>query len=65
VVVTVNSKTLTEVTFATSSAATLAAVVQAIELDDDLSGLGITAFVVDGANAIGIVGPGLTSPPVR
>jgi hypothetical protein len=59
VAVTVNGKTLPEVAFAGSSAATLAAVVQAIELDDDLSALDITAFVIDGTNAIGIVGPGI------
>jgi hypothetical protein len=59
VTVTVNGKTLPEVAFISSSAATLAAVVQTIELDDDLSALGITAFVVDGANAIGVVGPGI------
>jgi hypothetical protein len=60
VAVTVNGKTLPEVTFADSSAATLAAVVQAIELDDDLSNQDITAFVIDGATAIGIAGPGIT-----
>jgi hypothetical protein len=60
VAVTVNGKALPVVEFINSSAQTLAAIVQAIELDDDLSDLGITAFVVDGANAIGIVGPGIT-----
>jgi hypothetical protein len=59
VVVTINGNALPEVAFISSSAATLAAIVQAIELDDGLSALGITAFVVDGANAIGIVGPGI------
>jgi hypothetical protein len=58
VVVTVNGKALPEVAFISSSAATLAAVVQTIELDDDLSALDITAFVIDGL-AIGIVGPGI------
>jgi hypothetical protein len=60
VAVTVNGKTLPVVTFINSSAETLAAMVQAIELDDDLSDLDITAFVIDGTNAIGIVGPGIT-----
>jgi hypothetical protein len=60
VAVTVNGKALPVIAFVTSSAETLVAIVQAIELDDDLSDLGITAFVVDGANAIGIVGPGIT-----
>jgi hypothetical protein len=60
VAVTVNGKTLPVVEFINSSNETLAAIVQAIELDGDLSELGITAFVVEGANAIGIVGPGIT-----
>jgi hypothetical protein len=60
VAVTINGRTLPVVTFINSSAETLAAIVQAIELDDDLSGLDITAFVIDGANAIGIAGPGIT-----
>jgi hypothetical protein len=60
VAVTINGKPLPVVEFINSSADTLAAVVQAIELDDDLSALDITAFVVDGANAIGIAGPGVT-----
>jgi hypothetical protein len=59
VAVTVNGKTLPEVAFISSSSATFAAIVQAIALDDDLSALDIMAFVVDGANAIGIVGPGI------
>jgi hypothetical protein len=58
--VTINGKTLPPVDFISSSAATLAAIVQAVELDDDLSALDITAFVIDGANAIGIAGPGIT-----
>jgi hypothetical protein len=60
VTVMVNGKALPAVTFISSSAETLAAIVQAIELDEDLSDLDITAFVVDGANAIGIAGPGIT-----
>jgi hypothetical protein len=60
VTVTVNGKTLPIVEFSSSAAATLAALAQTIELDDDLSGLGITAFVAEGVNAIGIVGPGIT-----
>jgi hypothetical protein len=60
VAVTVNGKALPVVAFIGSSAETLATIVQAIELDDYLSDLGITAFVIDGANAIGIVGPGIT-----
>jgi hypothetical protein len=59
VAVTINGKTLPVVEFINSSAETIAAIVQAIELDNDLSELGITAFVVEGANAIGIVGPGI------
>jgi hypothetical protein len=60
VAVTINGKTLSPVEFTSSSNETLAAIVQAIGLDDSLSELGITAFVVDGANAIAIVGPGIT-----
>jgi hypothetical protein len=60
VTVIVNGKTLPVVTFINSSAETLAAIVQTIELDDTLSALDITAFVVDGANAVGIAGPGIT-----
>ena len=60
VAVTVNGNTLPVVEFIGSSAETLAAIVQASELDGGLSDLGITAFVVEGANAIGIVGPGIS-----
>jgi hypothetical protein len=60
VAVTINGKALPVVAFINSSNETLAAVVQAIELDDDLSALDMTAFVVEGANAIGIVAPGIT-----
>jgi hypothetical protein len=58
--VTINDKALPVVEFINSSDETLAAIVQIIELDEDLSEMGITAFVVEGANAIGIVGPGIT-----
>jgi hypothetical protein len=60
VAVIVNSKVLPVVDFINSSDETLAAIVQAIELDDSLSDLGIKAFPIEGANAIGIVGPGIT-----
>jgi hypothetical protein len=60
VAVTVNGNALPVVEFINSSSDTLAAIVQAIELDGDLSELGITAFAVEGANAIGIVGPGIS-----
>jgi hypothetical protein len=60
VAVTVNGKALPVVDFINSSGDTLAAIVQAIDLDEDLSALEITAFKVEGANAIGIVGPGIT-----
>jgi hypothetical protein len=59
IAVTVNGKTLAPVTFVESTTKTLEAIVQAIELDPDLSDLEITAFVVEGANAITIVGPGI------
>jgi hypothetical protein len=60
ITVTVNGKALPPVTFINTSADTLAAIVQAIQLDDDLSEQGITAFIVEGANAISIVGPGIS-----
>lgn len=60
VVVTVNGKALAPVAFTGSSAATLAAIVQGIELDDDLSEQGITASVLEGTNAFIIVGPGIS-----
>lgn len=60
VAVTVNGKALAPVLFASSSAATLAAIVQAIELDDDLGEQGITASVLEGTNAFIIVGPGIS-----
>jgi hypothetical protein len=60
VAVVINGRALPVVEFIGSSDETLAAVVQAIELDDELSDLGVTAFVIDGANAVGIVGPGIT-----
>jgi hypothetical protein len=60
IALTINGKALPVVDFISSSAGTFAAIVQTIELDDDLSDLGITAFVVDGVNGIGIVGPGIT-----
>jgi hypothetical protein len=60
VTVIVNGKALPPVAFISSSEETFAAIVQGILLDGDLSEQGITAFVVDGANAIGIVGPGIS-----
>jgi hypothetical protein len=60
VAVIINGKALPVVEFISSSNETLAAIVQVIELDENISDLGITAFVVEGANAIGIVGPGIT-----
>jgi hypothetical protein len=60
VVVTVNGKSLAPVAFISSSAITLAAIVQAIELDEDLGEQGITASVLDGTNAFIIIGPGIS-----
>ncbi|MDR1399399.1 MAG: hypothetical protein LBJ41_05715 [Treponema sp.] len=60
IVVTVNGKTLAPVAFISSSAITLAAIVQAIELDEDLVEQGITASVLDGMNAFIIIGPGIS-----
>jgi hypothetical protein len=60
VAVTVNGKALASVTFINSAADTLAAIAQAIELDEDLGGQGITASVLEGANALIIIGPGIS-----
>jgi hypothetical protein len=60
VAVIVNGKSLPVVEFINSSDETLAAIVQAIELDDGLSELGITASVLEGLNAIIIIGPGIS-----
>jgi hypothetical protein len=60
VAVTVNGKALAPVAFINSMADTLAAVVQAIELDDDLSEQGITASALEGTNALIIIGPGIS-----
>jgi hypothetical protein len=59
VAVTVNTIDLAPIAFVDNTAKTLEAIVQAIELDADISELGITAFVVEGLNAITIVGPGI------
>jgi hypothetical protein len=56
VAVTVNGKTLDPVAFINSVADTLAAIVQAINLDEQ----GITASVLEGSNAIIITGPGIS-----
>jgi hypothetical protein len=60
ITVTVNGKALPPVTFIDTTAATLAAVVQAIELDPELDALGIAAFVVEGADAFCVEGPGVS-----
>jgi hypothetical protein len=60
VAVTVNGKSLAPVAFINSTADTLAAIVQGIELDGDLGEQGITASVLEGANAILIAGPGIS-----
>jgi hypothetical protein len=60
VAVTVNGKALTAVPFTNNIADTLAAIVQAIELDDSLSDQGITASVLEGTNALIIIGPGIS-----
>jgi hypothetical protein len=60
VAVTVNGKTLDPVAFINSTADTLAVIVQGIGLDDILSEQGITASVLEGANALIIIGPGIS-----
>jgi len=60
IAVTVNSIALPVVTFVESSEKTLEKITREIILNDALGELGITAFVVEGANALTIVGPGIT-----
>jgi hypothetical protein len=60
VAVTVNGKTLDPVAFINNTADTLAAIVQGVELDGVLSEQGVTASVLEGLNAIAIIGPGVT-----
>jgi hypothetical protein len=60
ITVTVNGKALPPVTFIDTTEKTLAAIVQAIALDGDLTEQDISAFVVEGANAFSIVGPGIS-----
>jgi hypothetical protein len=59
VAVTVNGIVMPGVEFVESTQKTLEKVVLGIELNADLGELGITAFVVEGANAFTIVGPGI------
>jgi hypothetical protein len=60
VAVTVNGKVLPPVGFISSSSETIAAIVQTINLDDNFGEQGITASVLEGANAIIIIGPGIS-----
>jgi hypothetical protein len=60
VAVTINGIAITPVDFDTSSLATFQAIVQAINLDDRVSGLGITAFLVDSVPlSFSLEGPGI------
>jgi hypothetical protein len=60
VAVTINGIAIAPVAFDTSSPVTFQAIVQAINLDDRVSGLGITAFLVDGAPlSFSLEGPGI------
>ena len=58
--VTVNGVVLPTFDFVNSSAETLARIVREIDLNNELSRFGINAFVIEGANAFSIVGPGVT-----
>ena len=60
IAVTVNGVALPVIEFADSTEETLKRVVQGIELNPALGELDITAFVVEGANAFTIVGPGIS-----
>lgn len=59
VAVTVNGIAIAVVEFVESSAATLARIVREIDLNAELNAIGINAFVIEGANAFSIVGPGI------
>ncbi|MDR2150120.1 MAG: hypothetical protein LBO67_04765 [Spirochaetaceae bacterium] len=60
IAVTINGIVLAPVEFVTSSVTTLEALVQAINLNADIGNLGIEAFIVEGANALTLEGPGIT-----
>jgi hypothetical protein len=60
VVVTINGITLAAVEFVESSTKTLERIVRAIDINTALGDLGINAFIVEGANAFTITGPGIT-----
>lgn len=59
IAVTVNGVALPVIEFVDTTAKTLAAVAREIALNSSIGELGITAFVVEGANALTIVGPGI------
>jgi hypothetical protein len=59
VTVTINGITLPDMDFDQNTQKTLENIVQAIELNDDLSELEISAFISEGANAFTIEGPGI------
>lgn len=60
IAVTINNIALNLIEFANSTTETLARIVRAIDLSAQLSELGINAFIIEGANAFSIVGPGIT-----
>ena len=59
VAVTVNGIAIPVVEFVESSAKTLEKIVREIDISSALGELGINAFIVEGANAFTIVGPGI------
>lgn len=59
IAVTINGIALAVVEFVESSTATLERIVRGIDINTALSDLGINAFIVEGANAFTIVGPGI------
>jgi hypothetical protein len=56
----INGAALPPVVFDTDSKTTLDLLVEAINLNDDLGKLDISAFAIDGVNAISIEGPGIS-----
>jgi len=59
VAVTINGIALAVVEFVESSTATLTRIVRDIDINTALGELGINAFLVEGANAFTVVGPGI------
>jgi len=60
VAVSINGINIAAVLFVESAAETIRRIVREIDINTALSEIGINAFVIEGANAFSIVGPGIT-----